>query len=68
MNNIGNLSLAFATRCSGKAGVHYESRSKIINLTKKRSSGTIKKLGFIKKPTIAFFCWGCVRGPDRNQN
>jgi hypothetical protein len=41
MNSIGNLSLAFATRGSGKAGAHYEQLAKIINLTKNRGGGAV---------------------------
>jgi hypothetical protein len=41
INKMGNLSMAFGARWSGKAGAHYESMAKIINLTKTNGDGAV---------------------------
>lgn len=41
LNKIGGLSIAFASRGSGKAMAHYESLRKIINITKLKGGGAL---------------------------
>lgn len=41
LNQLGGLSMAFASRGSGAALAHYESVAKIINLTKSRGDGSV---------------------------
>jgi hypothetical protein len=41
LNQIGGLSIAFASRGSGKATAHYEPLRKIINITKSRGGGAL---------------------------
>jgi hypothetical protein len=41
LNKIGGLSIAFASRGSGKALAHYEGLRKVINITKSRGGGFV---------------------------
>lgn len=41
LNQLGGLSIAFASRGSGRASAHYESLRKVINITKVRGGGAV---------------------------
>jgi hypothetical protein len=41
LNNLGGLSIAFASRGHGKASAHYEGLRKVINITKTRGGGAV---------------------------
>ena len=41
VNQLGNLSMSFGARGSGKFAAHYEPMSKIVNLTKTKGDGTV---------------------------
>jgi hypothetical protein len=41
LNTLGGLSIAFASRGSGRAAAHYESLRKVINVTKTKGGGAI---------------------------
>lgn len=41
LNQMGGLSIAFASRGHGKASAHYESLRKVINITKSRGGGAL---------------------------
>lgn len=66
LNQLGGLSMAFASRGSGSALAHYESVAKIINLTKSRGDGAVAHEYFhyldnivpsINNPAYSFKMW-----------